>query len=122
MKCSIILHFFRVYTVLKVKKDLQTKEYNVFLINMTLPRYVQWTIPSLLYQTRKKNPLVYKGLNIIITLTVLNLDISCFENSIDSNANKCTAASLLDSTWEIHEILTHLAYRSNAKNVLYKTI
>ena len=26
------------------------------------PRYVQWTIPSLLYQARRKNPLVSKGL------------------------------------------------------------
>ena len=24
---------------------------------------MQWTIPSLLYQTSRKNPLVYKGLN-----------------------------------------------------------
>ena len=27
-------------------------------------RYVQWTILSLLYQTRRKNPLVYEGLNL----------------------------------------------------------
>ena len=26
------------------------------------PRYIQWTIPSLLYHTRRKNPLVHKGL------------------------------------------------------------
>ena len=26
------------------------------------PRYDQWTIPSLMYQTRRKNSLVYKGL------------------------------------------------------------
>ena len=26
------------------------------------PRYVQWVIPSLLYQTSRKDPLVYKGL------------------------------------------------------------
>ena len=30
-------------------------------------RYVQWAIPSLLYQTRRKNPLVYKGLLIVST-------------------------------------------------------
>ena len=31
MKCSIMLHLIRVYTVCKGKKDLQTKEYNIFL-------------------------------------------------------------------------------------------
>ena len=30
MKCSLVLHFIRVYTVCKVKKDLQTKEYTIF--------------------------------------------------------------------------------------------
>ena len=30
MKCSIMLHFIRVYTVCKGKKDLQTKENNIF--------------------------------------------------------------------------------------------
>ena len=29
MKCSIMLHFIRVYTVFKGKKDLLTKEYNI---------------------------------------------------------------------------------------------
>ena len=29
MKCSIMLHFIRVYTVCKGQKDLQTKEYNI---------------------------------------------------------------------------------------------
>ena len=24
-----------------------------------MPRYVQWTIPSLLYKTRRKDPLLY---------------------------------------------------------------
>ena len=31
MKCSIMLHFIRVYTVCKGKKVLRTKEYNIFL-------------------------------------------------------------------------------------------
>ena len=31
MKYSIMLYFFRVYTVCKGKKDIQTKEYNIFL-------------------------------------------------------------------------------------------
>ena len=62
MKCSIMLHFIRVYIVWKGKKDNQTKEYNIFWkLKPDTPRYVQWTIPSLLYQTRRKNPLVYKG-------------------------------------------------------------
>ena len=26
------------------------------------PQYIQWTTPSLLYQTRRKSPLVHKGL------------------------------------------------------------
>ena len=30
MKCSIMLHFIRVYTVCKGEKDLQTKECNIF--------------------------------------------------------------------------------------------
>ena len=31
--------------------------------------YVQWTIPSLLYQTRRKKPLVYKGLMFLLRAT-----------------------------------------------------
>ena len=50
-----VLHFIRVCNVCKGKNDLQTKEYNIFLKIITWhPRYVQWTIPSLLYQTRSK--------------------------------------------------------------------
>ena len=30
MKCSMMLHFIRGYTVHKGKKDFQTKEYNLF--------------------------------------------------------------------------------------------
>ena len=26
------------------------------------PQYIQWTIPSVLYKTRRENPLVHKGL------------------------------------------------------------
>ena len=56
-----MLHFIRVYTVCKGKKDLQTKNTIFFLfLQPDIPRYVQWTIPSLLYQTRRKNSLVYK--------------------------------------------------------------
>ena len=31
MKCIIMMHFIRVHTVCKGRKDLQTKEYNIFL-------------------------------------------------------------------------------------------
>ena len=52
------------------------------------PRYVQWTIPSLLYQTRRRTPLVYKGLGyknglairlsiVLIVLTYLYLLTYC---------------------------------------------
>ena len=57
MKCRMMRHFIRIYTVCLGKKDSQTKkslkkEYNL----------IQWTIYSLLYITSRKNPLVYKGL------------------------------------------------------------
>ena len=35
MKCSKMLHFIRVYTVCKGKKDLQTKKYILFNFNLT---------------------------------------------------------------------------------------
>ena len=31
MQCSIMLHFIRVYNVCMGKRDLQAKEYNIFL-------------------------------------------------------------------------------------------
>ena len=45
--------------LLKIKKiSIQ------FFFNYNLtPLDIQWAIPSLLYQTRRKNPLAYKGLN-----------------------------------------------------------
>ena len=74
MKCSIMLHFIGVFTVCKGKKDLQPKEHNLSLKIKTSgdpppppppPRYVQWNITSLLYQTRRKTPLVYKGVKYV---------------------------------------------------------
>ena len=59
-------HFIRVYTVCEGEKDLQTKN-PIFLKNYKLTplMYTQWTIQSLLYQTtRRKNPVVYKGLKV----------------------------------------------------------
>ena len=60
MKCSIII---RAYTVCKSQKDHHTKEY-IFLLNYNptpLDLY-NGLSQALLYQTRRKNPLVYQGL------------------------------------------------------------
>ena len=50
--------FIRVYTVCKCKRDLQTNKIQFFFLKIITcnPRYVQRTIPSLLYQTRRNNP------------------------------------------------------------------
>ena len=42
-----------------------------------IPRYVQWTIPSILYQARRKNPLEYKGL-IMKELPSIFCNLTCF--------------------------------------------
>ena len=76
-----MLHYFHqgLHCLLKIKTSSDKKN-NVFLCFFLFffflrkpdtPRYVQWTIPSLLYQTRRKNPVVYKGLKFRI-LEVLN--------------------------------------------------
>ena len=51
-------HFIRVYAVCKGKK-----EYNIFLKIITRhPKiYVQWTIPSLLYQNQKEESISIQG-------------------------------------------------------------
>ena len=47
----------------KVKLFFRNKSTIQFLkLKPDTPRYVQCTIPNLLYQTRRRNPLVYKGL------------------------------------------------------------
>ena len=61
IKCSIMLHFISL-TVCKSKKDLQIKEYNIFLENYNLTPQDMY---SLLYQTSRKTPFVYKGLMFI---------------------------------------------------------
>ena len=61
--CSIMLHFIRVYTVCKGKKIFRQKN-TIFFENYNLTpldMYNEQRIPSLLYQTRRKNTLVYKG-------------------------------------------------------------
>ena len=44
------------------QNDLHRKKY-IYFVNITCdPSFIQWTISSLLYQIRRKNPLVHKGL------------------------------------------------------------
>ena len=61
MKCSIMLHFIRVYTVCEGKNDLQTIFEN---FNLTPLDMYNGLSQVYLYQTRRKNPLVYKGLTL----------------------------------------------------------
>ena len=72
-------------TLFVAVKDFQTKKYNIFFKLITWhPRYVQWTIPSLLFQTNRKNPLVYKGLTYLRSSIDL---LHCFFNI--SSSYKC---------------------------------
>ena len=62
---TVMLHFIGSTLFVKLKKICRQKNAIFFKkLYPDTPKYVQWTIPSLLYQTRRKNPLVYKGLNI----------------------------------------------------------
>ena len=90
-----MLHFIRVYTVWKDKKDLQKKGYNMFFLKLypdtCTTIHVQWTIPSLLYKIRRKNPLVYKGLkkrNIPRNVTVKIRQQSIQRHQACKNTNK----------------------------------
>ena len=63
------LHFIRVYTVCKGKKDLKTKEYNFKKKKLPdTPRYIQWTIPSLLYQNEGR---IQKYMKVYILIHLL---------------------------------------------------
>ena len=73
MECRIMWHFIRVYTV-KVEKDIWTF---FFKLQPDTPSYAQWTIPSLMYKTRRKNPLVYKGLKLPSKQRVKGLKYCC---------------------------------------------
>ena len=63
----IMLHFISINTV-KIKMIFRQNDAICFEnYNLTpLDNYVQWTIPGpcLFYQSRRKNPLVYKGLSL----------------------------------------------------------
>ena len=61
MKCCIMQHFIVVYTVCKGKTILAEWDSILFGNYNLWPQYIQWTIPSVLHQTRRKNPLVRKG-------------------------------------------------------------
>ena len=91
MKSSIMLHFIRVYTVCKGQKDVQTKNTIFLKIIIWHPWYVQWTIPSLLYQTRRKNSLVYKGLTYIF-FPVIQINIKrCRNDGCDTRVHDLKA-------------------------------
>ena len=49
--------FVKVKQVSQTENTIFSENYNPYTL-----RCVYWTIPRLLYQTRRKNPLVYKGL------------------------------------------------------------
>ena len=53
------------------------------------PQYVQWTIPSLLYQTRRKNPLVHKGLIFLFCLQLKEHEARRFFQQIVSGVDYC---------------------------------
>ena len=61
-----MLHFIRVYTVCKGKKDIQKKE-SFFFFNYNLTPLDIYNRLSKVYciKTRRKNPLAYKGLKIL---------------------------------------------------------
>ena len=54
MKCSITLHFIRVYTVFKGEKDLQTKEYNFFLFITCYPQICTMDYPKFITSNQKE--------------------------------------------------------------------
>ena len=62
MKCKIMLHFIRVYTVCKGKKDLQTKEYNIFFKIITgQPQICTMDYPKLIVSNQKEESISIHG-------------------------------------------------------------
>ena len=53
------------------------------------PQYVQWIIPSLLYQTRRKNPLVHKRVHISLCLQLKEHEARRFFQQIVSGVDYC---------------------------------
>ena len=54
----------------KIFSDIK---YITFVLSPDNPRCVQWFITSVLYQTRRKNPLVYKGFIMLDTGSFVDL-------------------------------------------------
>ena len=54
MKCSIMLHFIRVYTVCKGEKDIQTKEYDTLKIITLHPFIFTMDYPKVIASNQKE--------------------------------------------------------------------
>ena len=72
--------------------------YNIFLNYNDTPRYIQWTIPFLLYQSRRKNTWVYKGLNMYTQLpsSLISQKLPKYKGRWQSRRQS--------SCWPIHEV------------------
>ena len=80
MHCRILLPWYHqntafhqgIHSLLK-QNNLPREHYKKIFGNYkpVIPRYIEWTIPCLLYQTRRKNPLVYTGKVLIIFFTII---------------------------------------------------
>ena len=85
------LHFIRLYrstackdkTIVRRRKRLNFGFLFLFKITTQHPRYVQLTIPSPFYQPRRKNSLVYKGLNLAKELTKKNSVYATIREGLD---------------------------------------
>ena len=67
----------------------------VWKLQHVTPQYIKWTIPSLLYRTRRKNPLVYKRLLEIISSLLrpffslkVDIPLKC-ENMLNAGQKYC---------------------------------
>ena len=64
MECHRMRNFIRVKAVCPDKNDIQRKKYIHYLLR-TIFRERKCVITNLLYQTRRNNPLLHKGLNVV---------------------------------------------------------
>ena len=100
-----MLHFNWVYTVCKGKKRSTDRRVLYFLKIITWhPRYVEWTIPSLLYHTGRKNPLVYKGLN-FRTFTIIFFSCSGSYTVSDFGANDMSSFQSCIESLYLYDII-----------------